>query len=79
MDIGLIKQTINRTSRCNKVDTVGLYASKSVEFTFTKGTEDRVLAQLGKRENEFILLHIRNQNIFLLLNEKDFNQTFNLL
>ena len=26
-DIGLIKQTINRTSRCNKVDAVRLYAS----------------------------------------------------
>ena len=32
-DIGLIKKTINRTSRCNKVDVVRLYASY-VEFTF---------------------------------------------
>ena len=31
LDIGLIKQTMNRTSRCNKVDAVRLYAS--VEFT----------------------------------------------
>ena len=36
-DIGQIKQTLNRTSRCNKVDPVRL----QVEFTFTKGSEVR--------------------------------------
>ena len=34
-DIGLIKQTINWTSRCNKVDAVRLYASYRFRFTFT--------------------------------------------
>ena len=28
----LIKQTINRTSRCNKVDAVRLYASMQIYF-----------------------------------------------
>ena len=36
-DIGLIEQTLNRTSRCNKVDAVRL----KVEFTFTKGSAVR--------------------------------------
>ena len=42
-DFGLIKQTLNRTSRCNKVDAVRLYASYrcSRRFTFTKGAELR--------------------------------------
>ena len=42
-DFGLIKQTLNRTSRCNKVDAVRLYASYrcSRGFTFTKGAELR--------------------------------------
>ena len=40
-DIGLIKQTINRPSRCNKVDVVRLYASYRCRFPFTKGAEVR--------------------------------------
>ena len=41
-DIGLIKQTINKTSQCNKVDAVRLYASYRCRFTFTKWAEVRV-------------------------------------
>ena len=46
-DIGLIKQTINRTSRCNKVDAVRLYASYRCRFTFTKGAEVRVTSAIS--------------------------------
>ena len=38
-DFGLIKQTLIRTSRCNKVDTVRLYASQRCRFSFIKGAE----------------------------------------
>ena len=38
-----IKQTLSRTSRCNKVDAVRL----SVKFTFTKGSEVREMYQLA--------------------------------
>ena len=37
-DIGLIKQTLNRTSQCNNVDAV----RHQVKFNVTKGTEVRV-------------------------------------
>ena len=36
IDIGLIKQTINRTSRCNKVDAVRLYASYRLNLLLLK-------------------------------------------
>ena len=36
-DIWLIKQTINRTSRCNMVDAVRLYASFMVNLLLLKG------------------------------------------
>ena len=36
-DIKLIKQTINRTSRCNKVDAVRLYASYRLNLLLLKG------------------------------------------
>ena len=36
-DIGLIKQTINMTSRCNKVDAVRLYASYRLNLLLLKG------------------------------------------
>ena len=36
-DIGLNKQTINRTSRCNKVDAVRLYASYRLNLLLLKG------------------------------------------
>ena len=38
---GLIKQTLNRNSRCDKVDAVRLYALYRCIFTFTKGAEVR--------------------------------------
>ena len=37
MGLGLIKQTINRTSRCNKVDAVRLYASYRLNLLLLKG------------------------------------------
>ena len=45
-DIGLIKQTINRTSRCNKVDVVRLYASFMLNLLLLKG-QRRVLSKLN--------------------------------
>ena len=36
-DIGLIKQTINRTSQCNKVDAVWLYASYRLNLHLLNG------------------------------------------
>ena len=36
-DIGLIEQTINRTSRCNKVDAVRRYASYRLNLLIQKG------------------------------------------
>ena len=53
-DIGLIKQTINRPSRCNKVDVVRLYASYRCRFTFTKGAEvrgQRIIKKFTCRSN----------------------------
>ena len=43
-DFGLIK---HRTSWCNKVDAVRLYASYRCRFTLTKGAEVRGATQLG--------------------------------
>ena len=37
----IIKQTLNRTSRCKKVDAVRLYASYRCRFTFTQGFNAR--------------------------------------
>ena len=58
-DIGLIKQTLNRTSRWNKVDAVRLYAS--YRLNFTKGAEVRAVLpiQLGNIETTFKRSFIR--------------------
>ena len=52
-DFGLIKQTLIRTSRCNKVDTVRLYASYRLNLLLPK----------GQRSVIFIYLYIKGMTI----------------
>ena len=52
-DIGLIKQTINRTSRCNKVDAVRLYASYMLNLLLLKGQRCVIYLSWTKKEKIF--------------------------
>ena len=49
MAIGLIKQTINMTSRCNKVDAVRLYASYRLNLLLLK--VQRCVREVGTERN----------------------------
>ena len=57
-DFGLIKQTLNRTSRCNKVDAVRLYASYRLNLLLLKGQRCVHCSTSKKRVYAFTLMHV---------------------